>query len=126
MTLPHGAHAPAAHGVARVADVPAASHVVGVEDVHAHDLAGLRDAGNTAVRLLGEEFCGFLGGQAFILREGDAVLDHLVPDVGHRGHVEGGIGTHDKRLVQSREFVGAHDARADGCHVFEVGLLHFG
>ena len=52
----------AVHGVARVADVAAAAHVVGVEDVHAHDLAGLRDAGNAAVRLLGEESCGILGG----------------------------------------------------------------
>ena len=81
------------NSVARVADMPAPPHIVGVENVHPQHRSGLVYR-NAAVGLLPEErSSGFLG-EGLLLREGKALLNHLIPDAHHGAHIRIPIRSH--------------------------------
>lgn len=82
----------AAHGVACVADVAAAAHVVGMQYIQTHNLAAF--FGYPAVALTLEEGRAGFSIQQFLLGKGDAVLHYLVPYGSHGGQVGGRIGSH--------------------------------
>ena len=70
-----------ANGIAGVADVAAAAHVVGVQDVEADDFARLAVDGDSGIGLAAEEVVGRRPGQLVELRERYALAHDLVPDV---------------------------------------------
>ena len=61
--------------------MPATAHVVRVQYVQPENLAAL--FGDGAVGLCGKELPAGFGREQVLLREGDAVFDHLVPDADH-------------------------------------------
>ncbi len=76
-----------AHRIAGVADMPAPPHIVGMQDVQAVYGAGIGIFHHTAVGLSGKKdgAGGFV--QTILLREGDTLLHHRVPDSDHRGQI---------------------------------------
>ena len=71
-----------ADGIAGVADVSAPTDIIGVEDIQPYHVAVvvLRDG---AVGLRGKEALARVRVEYLLLREGDALLDDVVPDVYH-------------------------------------------
>ena len=73
--------------IAGVADVSAPPHIVGMQDVQPVNLSSFGIFRNAAIALAFKKFPAGLFIQTFLLRKGDPLLHHLIPDPDHGGQI---------------------------------------